>query len=205
MNKSAIRSPRIGNQVAQIQQGIKNLQYYGSNYGPTLIGYANQLSQKLGQAQQIGYQLNTSVAQLNTLYPRITASMTNPQTLATLQAQWAGLLREAAQTGVQVQSIQSQTQQLLTQISAVMTDASRTQGNLDVQQTAVQMQGLLGTQIAGVEGQMAAGNRIIAIQAMQQAAMDEAKLQAIQQATGTAMASYAGGQGKLPCFAPPCP
>jgi hypothetical protein len=105
--------------------------------------------------------------------------------LITSQQQWAGVQREAAQVGLQVQAIQAQHQDMMQKVTSLMTKASVTQGNLDAQQALAQGQGLIATQLVAVEEQLATQGRLQSLKAMQEATMAEATAKALEQAGAT--------------------
>ena len=182
---------QIANQVQQIQhaytqvhQGIQNLQNFNLNYAPSLLGLNQELQAKLNQARQIGYVVSQVQQQAQAIYPKVQSVLTG-QDLIAFQQQWAGAQREAAQVGLQVQAIQAQHQDMMEQVTTLMTRASQSQGNLDTQQALAQGQGLIATQLVSVEEQLATQGRLQALKTLEDATMKEATAQALAEGAGT--------------------
>jgi P-type conjugative transfer protein TrbJ len=156
----------------QIDQGIRNLARLDVNNITDLYGLLSQLESKLHQAEYIGYQVQSAVTQAQTLYPRISGVLTAEQQ-RTLNLHWATMRRNSAQVAISTQAIRDAQMRYQQQWADLITRAQRAEGNVQVQQTAVQAQAVVGHQLLAIEQQLATQARERSEMAMEQATRTE--------------------------------
>ena len=177
--QTANQAKQIENQVRQItgvytqvEQGIRNLARLDMDNITDLYGMLHQLQSKLSQAEYIGYTVERAVSQAQGLYPRVYGLLTASQQ-RTMTLQWAAMRRNSAQVAISTQAIRDAQARYQQQWADLIARAQRAEGNVQVQQAAVQAQGMLGQQLMGVEQQLATQARERSEQAMEMATRTE--------------------------------
>jgi P-type conjugative transfer protein TrbJ len=163
---------QITGMYTQIDQGVRNLASLDIHNINDLYGLMHQLESKLAQAEYIGYQAQNAVNQAQTLYPRIYGILTADQQ-RTLTLHWATMRRNSAQVAISTQAIRDAQMRYQQQWADLILRAQRAEGNVQVQQTAVQAQAVVGHQLLAIEQQLATQARERSELAMEMATRTE--------------------------------
>jgi type IV secretion system protein TrbJ len=180
-------------QIDLVFQGAKNLTSLNLNNVQGLRGLYQQLDAKLSQARGIGYQADRVWQQAQDLYPQMTGTRTAAQQRQ-FERTWAAAQRNAASIALQTQALQRSQQAYDARWSEVLTKAAGAEGNLQIQQAAVQGQGLLGGQLMAIEQQLATQARETSQRNLREAARSEMEQNALD-VTGQAIDTTYAPQG----------
>jgi P-type conjugative transfer protein TrbJ len=186
---------QIANQVTQIANQVKNLQQFDANYAAQLVGLNTSITGTLQHARGVSFQLGQATTDFDALYPRVASNLSGPD-VQQMRLQWVQQRREAAQVGIQVQSITEALRSLSTSVTRLLHQAASTQGNLDISQVQAQQTGVTQS-ILLQQMQIAAGNgRAAAVREAEDATLEEARVRDLEAATQPTP-RYAGGRGRL--------
>jgi conjugal transfer/entry exclusion protein len=195
---------QIVNQVEQIrqatitvEQGVINLRTLNYNDAAGLMSLYNQLSNKLAQAQQIGYASQTAFTQASTIYTQAQGVMSGAA-LRQLKQRMTGAQREAGLVAVNVEAIQQEQAAMIQKNRDLLLQAAGTTGNLQALQVLAQQQGLSTTQLAAMHEQMATQARLAATKALEDATTQQATTQQLQEGAATIDTSAAPAGHILP-------
>jgi P-type conjugative transfer protein TrbJ len=180
-------------QIDLVFQGQKNLATLKLNNVQGLRSLYQQLDAKLSQAQGLGYQADQVWQQAQALYPKMTGTRTAAQQRQ-LERTWAAAQRNAASIALQTQALQRSQQVYEAQWSEVLAKAAAAEGNLQIQQAAVQGQGLLGGKLMAIEQQLATQARETSQRNLREATRSEMEQNALE-VTGQAVDTTYTPQG----------
>ena len=186
---------QIYNQAKQIANQLQNLEKFDGNSISQLLQVSTQIATTLGQAQGVGFDLSQATAQFDQLYPKVEAVMEAGK-LLTMRQQWVQHRRSAAATGMQVQAVSQHLQSMATNLSQLLSKASATTGNLQIQQVQAQQTGLTQAMLMQIQQILAGNGRLDAQRGAEEAAMQDAVLKEIDKAFAP-LPPYKGGNGKL--------
>ena len=188
------------NQVKQINLAIQDLQRIpaGLNFMTDIQQLSGRITNLMGVAQGMSFQLNQSSQQFTQLYQQSAGLGSVQQVYQTRQAMLQSRL-QAAQAAVQMQSIQTNLSDVMTRLCNLLTGSWTASGNLDSQQIAAQQRGLQMVMEQQQQAMAATSQRLEAQRQAEDVVIDQFRFAAIQGAMGTATPMGAP-QGALPTF-----
>jgi len=179
----------------QVEQGITNLKRFDINKPQDLLNLTNVLQSKLAEAQYLGYEAKRASTQVQTLYPKI-AGILDAGQQRTLYLQWAEAKRDTARVAIQTQAIADSQAKYQQQWANLVASARAAEGNLQIQQTAVQAQAVVGNQLLSIEQHLATQAREQSQKSLEEATRIVLEQNAIQHVTSTMDTTYTA-QGKI--------
>ena len=171
---------QIAHLYTQVQQGVQNLQSFDMQSANYILGLAQQIDSKLGQAQQLGYQASAAAGQMQRIYDTSRGVATWEEGNM-IRRRWLNIRQEASTVSVQVQAIQGQLQSSSQQVAELTRRMTATQGNRDTLQAMGQQQGMTNQLLLQIQQQQAVADRLRLIEAQERAAQEAARLQWEQQ------------------------